>query len=46
MFICAEGNIKERQYILDHKTISVTMDIYTHIESSKMNASKKLREYI
>lgn len=41
----AEIDMKERQYLLGHKTISVTMDIYTHIEKKKMRAPKQLEEY-
>ena len=36
---------KERQYLLGHKSIKVTMDIYTHIEVMKMRASQRLEEF-
>lgn len=38
-------DMKERQYLLGHKSIKVTMDIYTHIEVMKMRAPQRLEEF-
>lgn len=46
MLMKANIDMKERQYLLGHKTISVTMDIYTHIEEQKMSAPSLLNIYI
>lgn len=45
MLMYADIDMKERQYLLGHKTISMTMDIYTHIETNKMRAPKRLEEF-
>lgn len=42
----ANIDMKERQYLLGHTTIGVTMDIYTHIEATKMQAPKLLNDYL
>lgn len=46
MLMHAGVEMKERQYLLGHKSIEVTMDIYTHIEQEKMKAPKRLEKYI
>ena len=46
MLMNANVDMKERQYLLGHSTIGVTMDIYTHIEANKMQAPKLLDEYL
>lgn len=38
-------DMKERQYLLGHSTIAMTMDIYTHIDTTKMKASSRLKKY-
>lgn len=45
MLMYAGVDMKERQYLLGHKSIKVTMDIYTHIEVMKMRAPQRLEEF-
>lgn len=45
MLMDAGIDMKERQYLLGHKTIAMTMDIYTHIEENKMKAAGLLEKY-
>lgn len=37
--------LKDAQYLLGHKTASVTMNIYTHLDKKQTDARKKLQEY-
>ena len=46
MLMKANVDMKERQYLLGHSTIAVTMDIYTHIEENKMQAPNLLNIYL
>ena len=46
MLMHAGVDMKERQYLLGHKTISITMDIYPHIEQNKMEAPKIMKKYV
>ena len=46
MLMFAGVEMKERQYLLGHKTITMTYNIYTHIEVDKMMAASKLRTYL
>ena len=46
MLMYANVDMQERQYLLGHSSIQVTMDIYTHIEENKMEAPILLNSYI
>lgn len=46
MLMYAGIDMKERQYLLGHRTISMTMDVYTHIETEKMEAPSRLNQYL
>ncbi len=46
MLMYASVDMKERQYLLGHKTIAMTMNVYTHIETSKVNAPQLLNKYL
>ena len=46
MLMYASVDMKERQYLLGHKTIAMTMNVYTHIEKSKVNAPNLLNKYL
>ena len=47
MLFYAGVDIKTAQYLLGHSSIAVTMEIYTHLDKSKINlAVNKLDEYI
>ena len=37
--------MKERQYLLGHKDIKMTMNIYTHIEETKLESPQRLSDY-
>ncbi len=38
-------DMKERQYLLGHKDIKMTMNIYTHIEETKLESPQRLSDY-
>ena len=47
MLYNAEVDIKAAQAMLGHKSIRVTMDIYTHLDKSQVSkAASKLEEYV
>ena len=38
-------NVKEAQYLLGHKTIAMTMDIYTHLQKATDKATDSINQY-
>lgn len=46
--ILSDANVKmeERQYLLGHSSIDVTIDIYTHIDENNLDARKKLEKLL
>ena len=47
MLYYAGVDIKTAQYLLGHSTISMTMEIYTHLDDSKTkDAAQKLNDLI
>jgi len=47
MLYYADVDIKTAQYLLGHASLSVTMEIYTHLDSEKAKAaSEKLNNFV
>jgi len=46
MLFYADVDIKEAQYLLGHKDIKITLDVYTHLRKEKTSAGKKLDAFL